>query len=249
MSISADAWAAALARGETPESFGIVLTTLWQTTPPELKEQYESFRKEVAEAAGEDCLYIYPYHALHCTVASLCKFTCKFGSDLAKDKSRQGEVVKAWQTAVDNAFSSPKMIRKPINVTVNKPQLPGTVGIIMIDNPDKEVFAIRDLLREACKDPVLQKYNVRTEIPETTHFPNIVHSSFARFIRAPKDEKKLRAAFASVAEKWKPIQAQIKQIHLTTETTPYMHMEKKSNVAKTYVLSELKEGNNSKELE
>ena len=43
----------------------------------QLKKQYEGFRKEVAKAAGEDCLYIYPYHALHCTVASLCKFTCK----------------------------------------------------------------------------------------------------------------------------------------------------------------------------
>eukprot|EP00467_Chlorarachnion_reptans_P025705 CAMPEP_0114513050 /NCGR_PEP_ID=MMETSP0109-20121206/15334_1 /TAXON_ID=29199 /ORGANISM="Chlorarachnion reptans, Strain CCCM449" /LENGTH=332 /DNA_ID=CAMNT_0001692839 /DNA_START=148 /DNA_END=1146 /DNA_ORIENTATION=+ len=238
--VSADPWASALAKGETPKSFGLVLTTLWETTPKKLEDQYEKFRKEVYAATSEDdCLYIYPYHALHCTVASLCKFTCSVGRELAEgDSKRRESYVEAWQKVVDKVYSDPEFPRKPIDVVFKQPELPGNTAIMMIENPGKEVFAIRDLLRKACKNnPVLKEAKVDCRIPEVTHFPNIVHSSFARFKKPPKDERKIREIFKAISVKWEPIKAQIQQIHLTQETIPYMHMDKKISVAKTYDLA------------
>jgi len=77
--------------------------------------------------------------------------------------------------------------KKPIQVTFKRPELPGTTAIMMIENPGKEVFRIRELLKEACSNSeVLKKYKVKCDVPGTTHFPNIVHSSIARFKRPPK---------------------------------------------------------------
>mmetsp|Transcript_19168 Transcript_19168/g.26970 ORF Transcript_19168/g.26970 Transcript_19168/m.26970 type:complete len:115 (+) Transcript_19168:582-926(+) len=108
---------------------------------------------------------------------------------------------------------------------------------MMIENPGKEVFRIRELLKEACSNSeVLKKYKVKCDVPGTTHFPNIVHSSIARFKRPPKDMEAFRKIFTEVASKWEPRQETITEFYLTTETAPYMHMDKKSNVRKTYSL-------------
>eukprot|EP00466_Bigelowiella_natans_P013870 jgi/Bigna1/77760/fgenesh1_pg.50_\ len=270
-----DKWARALANASAdkppPPAFGIVLTTLWQTTSKEMKDQYEQFRKDVLDAVkDDDCLYIYPYHALHCTVASLCKFTCDVGQGLAltKDLKVRDAYVEAWQKVVDQVYKD--IEKKPIQVTFKRPELPGTTAIMMIDNPEmweelppsiinkntsvlcnkvvilgKEVFRIRELLKAACaNNEILRNYEVKCDVPEverpTTNNPNfslpIAVFDETMFTRPPKDMEAFRKTFTDVASKWEPRQETITEFYLTTETVPYMHMDKKSNVKKTYSL-------------
>lgn len=239
--LKGDPYALALSKGERPASFGIVLTCLWQATPTSLEQQYKTFRTAVSESnQDDDCMYIYPFHALHCTVASLCKFTSDTGVAMLKadQKTREG-FIATWTQVVEKAFQSPKFPKKPIRVTFQKPELPGTTAIMMIENKGREVFAIREALREACTGGILAKAGIKLEIPQTTHFPNIVHSSFGRFTRAPKDETKFRASFKALAGKWRPVDAEIRQIFFTIESVPYMHMTKgPKSVIKTYTLGD-----------
>ncbi|GAB5359772.1 hypothetical protein AAMO2058_000570900 [Amorphochlora amoebiformis] len=181
-----DPYAVSLAKGDHPATFGIILTTLWRTAPSDLSSQLESLREEVLRATGDDCLYFYPYSALHCTVASLLKFTSGLGKHLAKaDEKEQTAYIDKWKALVDKVYSHKDFPRKPAKVTFQRPELPGTTAIILIENQGKEVFQIRDLLKQECKEPP-DKYHLQINIPEITHFPNIVHSSVARFKSPPK---------------------------------------------------------------
>lgn len=237
VNVKVDPLAVELAEGKRRQAFGIVLTSLWRTTPQAFQDQYTAFRQKLLDDPEiGPYVYVYPYYALHCTVASLSKFTT------GPLSSEAGFALRAvyerhWRESLDAAFHTcSTMPTRPFSLVFKKPSVDASAGIIMLEDATGHMANLRDCIRQAAANESLPANNIKLT-KDTFHIPGIVHSSFMRFRRKPPSFRRFRERFAAVAASWVPVEVQLRQFSMTREIRPYMHVKpEETSAVKTYTL-------------
>jgi hypothetical protein len=104
-------------------------------------------------------------------------------------------------------------------VLFGAPILTPKAAYLPVSDPLGEITRIRrEALAALEKNPGLHKMLSDAGL----NVPGIVHSTIMRFKSAPADLKKFAAAFAEIRASVRPIEIQISELLLTTETKPYM---------------------------
>eukprot|EP01137_Pigoraptor_chileana_P032252 Opistho-2@21340 len=226
-----DADVRALARDERPHVWGITLTALWPA-PEAFQEAYAAFRAALVERLGDagKSAYVYPQDALHVTVATLVSFrdsplSRPSTTDAQQAMELRNRTIEAWRTALSNAFSVPIFDQAPFEVEIGRPILSPAAGYFSMSDVAGGISTIRDLVRRATSDPVFQTSGCPQPAEKgNLSIPNIVHSTFLRFVSEPSDSDGFRKAFAECAEKWVPMRALVTGVTLTLEDAPFMHV-------------------------
>lgn len=73
-------------------------------------------------------------------------------------------------------------------------------------------------------------------VSSSIHIPNIVHSSFARFIDEPEDSDLLAREFSQLAESFEPFSITVTTLTLANEVLPYMHQPQELGALHCYPL-------------
>jgi hypothetical protein len=126
--------------------------------------------------------------------------------------------LKYWKACFNQLKQTSK--NKSIVLTVDTISLSKAAGYFCFNDEDNRIENLRQSIRDIC-------------VPEpgqsSIHVPNIVHTSFLRFIKKPKDPKKFEEKFHRICEelleKTKKISFEIDEICLAFETRPYMHID------------------------
>jgi hypothetical protein len=184
--VAVDPFSKELASGKQRDVFGLVLTSLWQTTPASLHVQYDRLRTRLmADDEISPYVYIYPYFALHCTVASLSKFTT--GPLTRASLEVRETYVREWMHALDRAFV--QCPARPGSLVFERPVLSTTAAILRIVDPLQSMASLRECVRAASTDAALSANGIDVS-SETFSIPRIVHSSFMRFVDQPPSFEK-----------------------------------------------------------
>lgn len=181
-----------------------------------LRSKMGSFLNHVARIMGPDC-YVYPLKYLHVTVGPPALFT----STPIKDEADQKLMEQEWVARLQ-ALVAEKRLPPRFTLFYRKMRLSEAAGFFLVrDEPAGSVERIRDVLREVSAS-VTRDYPDK-KFPEI-HCPNIVHTTFLRFIRKV-DMKDMRMRFQQVEKDWgdEEYQIQVDSLVLIRESRPYMH--------------------------
>ena len=215
MDFEADSFVEHIARDEKKETFGLIICALFhQPKPPQFTAFYHQVLEQLRAKFNDDekqSVYFYPIAHLHITVAIILNF--KYSSPQSPEKC-----LRHWK----ECFKKLKQYstKKSITLTLDSINLSKAAGYFEFRDDDHGIEHLRQLIRDIC-------------IPEdgepSLHIPNIVHTSFMRFIKKPNDPIKFEEKFHLLCEeilgKTNKIYCEIDEVCLAFEDHPYMHIE------------------------
>ena len=211
-----DPRAAALADGTAGPVWG-VNANLLSPPPAALQLPYNRLASALTAALSADGgLYVYPYHALHVTLASPAPFT---DTRITGDPARAA-CAAAWRDALRD-FSLP-----PFDVTLERLELQQRAAFFVIADPSGGVERLRDAFRNALRlHPALVALGTLATEDACFRCPAIVHTTVARFA-APSTlpPEEVRQRFDAVADSWGPVTLRVDSVVLVEEAVPYMHL-------------------------
>jgi hypothetical protein len=209
--------------------FGLVLVAGWPPDPS-FHKQYQEFLSLVRECFDEDDLtttktrtsgspsvYLYPSMHIHVTIATFAPSE-RQGSekDVAVDHL---EFQRTYLSLVEEASQLPDWPKTPIQLTIRSTQLGSKAGILLWDDTSGVISKIRQCIKQTASMNKISIWSI----------PDIIHSTFLRFTKAPKTQGHL--AQARYQSKVVP---QVRNIFeqpfpanvckLVIERTPYMHV-------------------------
>ncbi|CAF5215777.1 unnamed protein product [Rotaria magnacalcarata] len=204
-----------IARNEKKETFGLIICALFhQPKPIQFANFYQQLIEQLQANFDDDekqSVYLYPIAPLHITIATLHSFKHEVPQD-------PEACLKHWNECFTKLKQSAKP--KPIILTLDSINLSKAAGYFLFHDTNNSMKHIRQSIRDTC-------------IPEDgqppLHIPNIVHTSFIRFIKQPNDPKKLEEKFHRVCKELLKEQNEIRfdidEICLAFEAHPYMHID------------------------
>jgi hypothetical protein len=231
---------------------GLVLVAEWgwaDTDSPQ-GTHYQKLRDVTDEASG-GLLYSYPAHATHVTISTLSSFKKPDAPRAGLLPSDDAELVAAWGDALSRALAEFKV--EPFELEAYKIELStGAAFLHFKDSADSSIGRLRALVADIRdSDPTLAALDDKLggRVKRAVHLPDIVHSSYARFVGTPSrplagsagggasaDGAELKAHFDSVASQFRPFHVRVTGLTLANECSPYMHQSKQEGTARHFPL-------------
>jgi len=253
---------------------GLVLVAEWGWAEDASNggEQYAELKAGMEAAAG-DALYVYPASATHVTIATLSSFK-KEGAPrgFAVDDAMDSRVMSTWADALERSLlqdteAAGEGALGPFTLEAQRLELSPGAAFLHFADPSGAVERLRRAVARARdSDPALEKLATvdypaaatgagagagaqgsSGDIRASVHLPDIVHSSFARFIRTPPEQhpggggegtaaEAIVAKFNALAADFQPFPVRIKRLTLANECSPYMHQERVEGTVRTFDL-------------
>ena len=180
---------------------------------PEIAAQF--YRPIVARLTELDPgVYVYPDWETHITIVTFVNFSLHRKPDATLRAQLEllfDPVSKILQRTLDSA--------RTFHLTIGAPVLTPKAAILPITDASEEIGRIRRNILEALKSNA-HLYDQLSQAG--LNVPGIVHSTVMRFKSAPKDYKKFAADFAEISREVTPVEIEVSELLLTTETKPYM---------------------------
>ncbi|CAF0734609.1 unnamed protein product [Adineta steineri] len=202
-------------REEKKETFGLIICALFHHPKPvQLADFYQRLIKELQTNFNDDekqSIYLYPIAHLHITITTLYNFKHAWPQSPEKCLQYWKECFTKLKTASKN---------QPIILTLDSIQLSKAAGYFQFKNANNGIENLRQSIQTVCKPADGQP---------PLHIPNIIHTSFLRFIKKPNDpvkfEEKFHRICKEIFERINEIRFEIDEICLAYESQPYMHIE------------------------
>ncbi len=256
---------------ETRGGLVLVAEWGWAEDPENGGKQYLSLKKDIEDAMGE-CMYVYPPHATHVTVATLSNFKksdAPRGFKNAPNDAVDARILQAWGDALESAFRNQTQIGDrspqiqpssevarvgPFTLEAHHIELSPGAAFLHFFDPSGTIDRLRDLVKHARdKDPQLAAVVAELDessvsqsdgdegrgnstLRDSVHIPDIVHSSFGRFIQDTADEAQVVARFSSIAAHFKSFPLRITRLILANECSPYMHQGREEGTIRIFDL-------------
>lgn len=227
-----DKWAQVLADGAPSDVWGINLNLA--SPPPEtLRVPYTTLAGRLEATLAPAGVYVYPFHCLHITVASLVPFS----SNAVTDSAHRAALTAAWISALaDTCTTENGFPDAPFELVYGRPTLERAAAIFRIDDTSGSVARIRACVRRAFDTHPALRALAGPDGPLAAsdfRIPNIVHTSIMRFVRRPRGDEpvaamsddEIRAAFEAAAAAWEPVVVRVGRITIVREDVPYMHVD------------------------
>ncbi|CAF0807363.1 unnamed protein product [Rotaria sp. Silwood1] len=204
-----------IARKEKKETFGLIICALFhQPKPIQFAHFYHQLIEQLEANFNEDekqSIYIYPIAHLHITISTLYNFKDEYPQSPEK-------CLKYWKECFIKLKQTTK--KKSIILTLDSIHLSKDAGYFQYKDENNGMEYLRQLIHNIC-------------IPEDgkppLKIPNIVHTSFLRFIKKPNDPIKFEEKFHRIChellKKTNEIRFDIDEICLAFEARPYMHID------------------------
>ncbi|CAF0848809.1 unnamed protein product [Rotaria sordida] len=204
-----------IARKEKRETFGLIICGLFhQPKPIQFANFYHQLIEQLQENFNEDekqSTYLYPIAHLHITITTLYNFKNEYPQSPEK-------CLKYWKEYFMKLKQTSK--KKSIILKLESIHLSKAAGYFQYKDENNSIEYLRQLIRDIC-------------IPEngqpSLQIPNIVHTSFLRFIKKPNDPIRFGEKFHRICkellEKTNEICFDIDEICLALEARPYMHID------------------------
>ncbi|KNC82957.1 hypothetical protein, variant [Sphaeroforma arctica JP610] len=241
MQFNQDPIARGLANGNPEDGvWGLVVVAL-NPFPEVAREPYEAFARQINDIDKNNAVYVYPFSALHCTVATITAFhpTVGYLSSGAVNENNKEEVIQkrndlmhASRVIFDRVMEPLKTETKhdTYKYTFGKPTISPNAGIMFLDESADEITLVRKRL--AVEFGIAEGSTMAPELQEcdypTDNYiqPNIKHTSFLRYVGDPDAE--FEANFKRLADKhWHDVTwtcDQAMTFTLANELVPYMHI-------------------------
>jgi hypothetical protein len=204
-----------ISRNEKKETFGLIICALFhQPKPIEFADFYHQLIQNLQNNFTDDekqSIYLYPIAHLHITITTLFSFKHPWPESPEK-------CLQHWKDCFTQLKQTSK--KKSFILTLNAIHLSNAAGYFQFKDENNAIENLRQSIRTIC-------------IPEDgqplLNIPNIVHTSFLRFIKKPNDpikfEEKFHRICKEIFDKTNEIHFDIDEICLAFETRPYMHIE------------------------
>eukprot|EP00980_Cylindrotheca_fusiformis_P002549 scaffold603_cov118-Cylindrotheca_fusiformis.AAC.1 len=207
---------------KTDDYFGLVLVANW---PPDLTvvdPPYQRFLQNVRKCFHKDDLagdrpsvYLYPTQCLHITIATLHHVQKK------QDGIDYSKIENDWTDLVQNASKLSSWPQGPLNFRLASTQLGTKAGILLWTDITGGVQEMRNCLDQEASTRSMKIHSI----------PGIVHSTFLRFHKVPKQipGEEIQNRFQelvvrSVENIFEDTLLTSQSAKLVCETTPYMHI-------------------------
>ena len=215
MDFEADALIAQAARKESPDTFGIITCALFHQPKPALfVDFYRKLTEELYNSFTDDekqSVYLYPIAYLHITISTFYNF--KHSKPQFPERC-----LEYWKERFTQLKQTSK--NKPIRLSLEAIQLSKAAGFFLYKDEQHAVDDLRQSIRTIC---------VPEEGQPPLHVPNIVHTSFLRFIKKPVDPGQFEEKFHRICKKsFEQIGEfflEFDEVCLAFESQPYMHIE------------------------
>jgi len=166
--------------------------------------------------------YIYPYQQTHVSVLTIVNF--KAHRDPTEEKIC---TFKNLESEIISRFSSMfyDLKLKPFSIDVGPPVLSWKAAFLPILNPTQEILGLRKraiLELSYLRDDQAENSAIKNLLLENIKLPDIIHSTFLRFLERPSDEKAFLETFKTTVSNFKFGEAKIEEFIFTSETKPYM---------------------------
>lgn len=232
-----DKWAQCLADGTPTEVWGLNLNAA--SPPPEaLRAPYAALSAALEATLSPAGVYIYPFHCLHITVASLVPFS----SNAVTNPEHRAALTTAWIQALrDTCVPANGFPDAPGTLVFERPTLERAAAIFRVSDPSRIVERVRACVKMAYDThPALRALDLPVGPLPASDFrmPSIIHTSLMRFVkRAGVDpgtagtpasgmtDAEIRAAFEAAAQAWEPVPVPVTRITVVLEGVPYMHVD------------------------
>ena len=210
-----DERAQSLARGDFPQTWGLNFNAFPQCEMgAKFAAAYRRWSADVQELIPE--AYVYPYEALHITVAPPAPFI----ENTLNSLDERNALEQAWLRLMKiEVASNTRWPKAPFPLIYDSLRVDKTAGIFLVSDPTSSVEAVRE-----CIDVVARK--VEEEVPTLFNRsfyrrPSIVHTTFLRWIEVPADDVMER--WAKCAQKWESQEIWTHALTYVRETTVYQH--------------------------
>ena len=216
------------------ETFGLVAVAGWPSNRNQLLAPYSAFRTaaelcfDQADVSSHNNtqqpppVYLYPFSALHVTIATLHSFTTQSPKETHTVLQEQWE--KVWKLAQTNS----KWPRQSLQLSIDSAQMGRKAGILLWKETTGGMNAMRACIRDATDElsPELQKAGVNVD---TLHVPDIVHSTFARYYTSPATagktvQERFHQSVLPRLGEFFPDSYSLPHVTLVRERQPYMHV-------------------------
>ena len=204
-----------ISRNEKKETFGLIICALFhQPKPIQFADFYHQLIEQLQNNFTDDekqSVYLYPIAHLHITISTLFNFKDPWPESPER-------CLQYWKECFTKLKQTSK--NQSIILTLDTIHLSKAAGYFQFKDENNGIGNLRQSIRDIC-------------IPEdgqpSLHIPNIVHTSFVRFIKKPNDPIKFEEKFHRICkemfEKTNEIRFEIDEICLAFEARPYMHIE------------------------
>ena len=212
MDFESDCLVEQLSRQQAEETYGLIVCALFHRPKPvSFASFYQRFTEQLRHSFDDDekqSVYIYPIAHLHITIATLISF--KHLRPESPD-----ECTRYWRACFEKLKQTSQ--NKSIVLTLASIELSVAAGYFQFNDATNGFGRLRQSIRERC---------VPAEGQAPLNIPNIVHTSFLRFIKKPKEPRQLEEKFHRIArECFEPIRLDVDELCLALESRPYMHID------------------------
>jgi hypothetical protein len=215
MDFEADPLIEQISRNEKKETFGLIICALFhQPKPISFANFYHELIQQLQNNFTDDekqSIYLYPIAHLHITITTLYSFKHIWPESPEK-------CLKYWKECFTKLKQTSK--NQSIILILDTIRLSKAAGYFQFKDEDNRIENLRQSIREICKPEDGQ--------PEL-NIPNIVHTSFVRFIKKPNDpikfEEKFHRICKEIFDKTNEIRLEIDEVCLAYEARPYMHID------------------------
>ena len=192
----------------------------------ELKTAYLKLKETMEEELrGCGSPYIYPYEHIHITAASPTPFT---HCTLTNDEKERFEIA-FLEAVADECIPSKGFPDKPFPIIFGESiRLDKICGIFLCGDPTGSVDRIRACLRACMTHPSILALGSDVIQRAAFKHPQIVHSSFVRFLSDPDleiSDDDINERFQQAVKKsWSPITIYADALQIVREVRCYMHL-------------------------
>lgn len=134
----------------------------------------------------------------------------------------RAEYIEKWRKVILLASTYSEWPSRPFQIQINQPIVEAKAAFFQV-TPKEPFMAIRSCIRKAVSESKAEQAGLRAE---ELFIPDIVHSTFLRFKDVPTNPTAFQIEFNRLASSWKPITAEIFDLNLVIEDTPFMHLKK-----------------------
>ena len=200
-------------------AYGLNLAFGWPL-PSHFKKTYEKLISALEKISSST--YIYPYQLTHVSVLTILNFKAHRDpteQEICAFKNLEFEIISRFSSMFYN------LKLKPFSIDVGPPVLSWKAAFFPILNPTQEMSGLRKraiLELSHLRDDQAEHSAIKNLLPENIELPDIIHSTFLRFLERPSDEKAFSKTFETTVSNFKFGEAKIDEFILTSETKPYM---------------------------
>ena len=214
MEFNVDEYAKQLSLGKKLDVWGLNFNAFGtQDCGDEFIKQYNEWRDFAVEKMKDCGCHIYPPQHIHITVGTPFLF-----KDTLDDHEKRTTLERLWKEKTEQYFKKNGSL-KPFELFYEEMSIDKTAGIFLVKDDSGGVSKLREMLRE-----IETEIRAEYDILPPMKIPNIVHSTFLRFVEQPSVSAEIvKERFEEIKKAFKPLKIRAKSFILIREIVPYQH--------------------------